>query len=98
MRPRHSKSAVLIVVLVYYAVFFVLLEGILVRVISANTSSEQAHDRVLFKVKKRRNYNVNLFSRKSFYNNHGFLYHDSNISDQDQKRITPNGANPLHNR
>ncbi|PON52471.1 hypothetical protein PanWU01x14_208690 [Parasponia andersonii] len=97
MKRRHSKSAVLVVVLVYYAVFFLLLEGILVRVVSANASSEQAHDRVLFKVMKRRTTNVNLFSRKSFYNSHG-LYHDSNISDQDQKRITPNGANPLHNR
>ncbi|EXC20314.1 hypothetical protein L484_020534 [Morus notabilis] len=95
----HRRS----VVLVIYAIFFsVLLEGLLaVRVISStnlqNPPSTPSSGVVFFKVRSRGSIHS---SSQRFYDHGRFAISRGRdlAFPEEQKRITPNGANPLHNR
>ena len=92
----HVKS-----MLVIYILIFMLLEGQLVCAIGTNLQtqpSSSSSETVLFKARRGNNFNemgnIN-FRRRRFHHNHGFK---GQADSEEQKRITPNGANPLHNR
>lgn len=98
---RYNYKSVLVAVLVV----FMLLEGILLHVhldLKRHSSSSSSSKSVFFKVWKF-NYNYSEGNGRRLkhrrFGNHGFRtrnhYH---LTDEEQKRITPNGANPLHNR
>ncbi|KAK9925331.1 hypothetical protein M0R45_033658 [Rubus argutus] len=94
-------------VLVAILIVFMLMEGMLlhVRVDSKRHSSRSSSSKtVFFKLWKFNNNYIegnsgNLKHRR--FSNHGFRLPARNYyhpTDEEQKRITPNGANPLHNR
>lgn len=86
-RMGHGKS----VIIATYIIFFImLLEGLSVYVISTDLQNPPS---------SRGSTSTINFSTRRFYHSHGFT--SSTQGDhvsQEQKRITPNGANPLHNR
>lgn len=95
MSYRKSVLAVICLVLV-------LLEGGLLLRVSSNIQVASSSDGVFFKIWRGSNNSAysngmgkNFRHRRSF--GHGFRLRGSHV-DEEQKRITPNGANPLHNR
>ncbi|KAF3444629.1 hypothetical protein FNV43_RR14322 [Rhamnella rubrinervis] len=95
MRCRKSARAVICLVLV-------LLEGVLLLRASSNLQAASSSENVFFKIWRSSNnsaYSNGMgrnFRHRRFFG-HGFRLRGSHV-DEEQKRITPNGANPLHNR
>ncbi|GMN42543.1 hypothetical protein TIFTF001_011752 [Ficus carica] len=82
----HGKS----VIIAAYIIFFIMpLEGLSVYVISTDLQNPPS---------PRGSTSTINFNSRRFYHNHGFpsSTQGDHVS-QEQKRITPNGANPLHN-
>ncbi|CAL9014636.1 unnamed protein product [Prunus brigantina] len=106
MRYNKSKIAILIV-------FVLLLEGVLMVHVRTTSKLKQYSSRpssssgsVFFKIwnfnYRSSNQNSsgngrNLKLKHRRFSNHGF-FRSLPAADEEQKRITPNGANPLHNR
>jgi hypothetical protein len=40
---------------------------------------------------------INSFNYRRFPPSHGFRLHGNHLPEEEEKRLTPNGANPLHN-